>query len=109
MAICGCSTLPVPTHPEHVDHQFHASFDVGEDGRLVFPTTTRELVVRSIELMPKPAGEQFAAEQRWFVYPAGTSVQARGQLRIYANPSGVIPKLADVLPNARLHTDETPH
>jgi len=109
IALGSCSTLPVPSHPAHVDHRFHASFKVDRDGRLHLPVTTRDIVVQSLELLPKPAGELFAAEQRWFVYPAGTSVQVRGQLRLYASPSGVIPKLAEVLPNATLHTDETAH
>ena len=102
----SCSTLPAPHQPAHMDHDFHASFVVGVDGRLQFPTTTRELVVRTIELLPRPAGEQFQDQQRWFLYPVGTTVHVHGQLRAYANAAGIIPELGELLPNARLHKDQ---
>lgn len=102
----ACSTLPDSVLPKHQDHTFHASYVVGDDGRLVFPSTTRSLVIRQIRLTPKPLSEQFGSERRWFVYPAGTTVQARGQLRAYADPSGDIPELSELLPNAKLHQEK---
>jgi hypothetical protein len=101
----ACSTLPDSVLPEHQDHTFHASYVIGSDGRLVFPSTTRNLIIRQIHLTPKPLSEQFELQRRWFVYPAGTTVHARGQLRAYASPSGDIPELGDLLPNAKLHQD----
>jgi hypothetical protein len=102
----ACSTLPDSVLPKHQDHTFHASYVIGGDGRLVFPSTTRDLVIRQIRLTPKPLSEQFESERRWFNYPAGTTVQARGQLRAYADPSGDIPKLSELLPNATLHQEK---
>ena len=102
LLLAACSTLPEHHQPAHADHDFDASFAVGEDGRLLFPITTRNLVVRQIELQPKPLGEQFLAEQRWFLYPAGTRVRAQGQLRAYQNESGTIPLLRELLPHAKL-------
>ena len=102
----ACSTLPDSERPLHQDHTFHASYLVGNDGRLVFPSTTRNLVIRQIQLTPKPLSEQFERDLRWFVYPAGTTVHARGQLRSYADASGDIPELPTLLPNATLHQNK---
>jgi hypothetical protein len=106
MLSCACSTLPDSERPSHQDYTFHASYVVGSDGRLVFPSTTRSLVIRQIQLTPKPLSEQFELNRRWFVYPAGTTVHAHGQLRSYADASGDIPELSALLPNAKLHQDK---
>ena len=98
----ACSTVPDPELPPHRDHTFHARYLIGDDGRLAFPCTTRSLVIRDVQLTPKPIDERFDAETRWFLYPAGTTVHARGHLRAYAAPSGNIPQLSDLLPNAKL-------
>ena len=106
MLFSACSTLPDSVLPAHQDHNFHASYVIGSDGRLVFPSTTRSLVIHKFLLSPKPLSEQFGSERRWFVYPAGTTVHARGELRTYADASGEIPELSDLLPNAKLHQEK---
>lgn len=98
----SCSTVPDDVLPPHVDHAFHATYRVGTDGRLAFPVTTRDLVIRDLQLSPEPGREEFGNEGRWFVYPTGTTVHARGSLRIYATDDGSQPKLRDVLPGATL-------
>lgn len=103
--LTACSTLPESVLPEHQDHTFHASYLIGSDGRLVLPSTTRSLVIRKIQLSPRPLDEQFASGQRWFLYPAGTTVHARGQLRAYADATGKVPELSELLPRAKLHLE----
>lgn len=89
--------MPETSYPPHVDHQFGASFVVGEDGKLPFVNTTTDVVLHRLELEPKPSDEQFEANTRWFVYPPGTTVKVRGALRAYANKDGTVPKLKDLL------------
>lgn len=104
----GCSTLPKAEHPQHKDHSFHARYVIGEDGRLMFPSTTRDLIINHVQLMPKPSAEEFRGNQRWFIYPPGKIVHAHGSLRAYASESGAIPKLQQLLPHAILLPLQTP-
>jgi hypothetical protein len=96
----SCSTLPDASVPPHLDHDFLAVFQVGQDGKLHFPTTSRNLVVRSVTLQPEPASEAFDGDQRWFVYPPGITVRVRAQIRAYASGDSKIPSLHDILPAA---------
>lgn len=106
MLLHACSTLPDSELPAHQDHNFHASYVIGSNGRLVFPSTTRNLVIRKFQLSPNPLSEQFGSDRRWFVYPAGTTVHASGELRAYADAAGEIPKLSELLPKAKLHQEK---
>lgn len=98
----ACSLLPPTGTPPHADWSFRAGYVIDQTGRLPFPVTTRELVVRDLQLDPAPLGEGFADGARWFVYPAGTAVDVHGVLRIYQRHDGSQPSLADVLPDADL-------
>ena len=102
VASSSCSSLPKAEHPHHKDHSFHASYVIGADGRLVFPTTSRDLIINDLQLTPEPSAEKFRNDQRWFVYPPGKIVHAHGSLRAYANESGAIPELDQLLPHAKL-------
>lgn len=82
-ATSGCSTMPPASVPEHQDYELDYQFVVLADGKLPFPMTTREVVVRSLTLDPEPANEHFEAQQRWFAYAPDTVVRVRGQLRVY--------------------------
>ena len=93
----GCSTMPEPTYPPHVDHVFVASFLVGDDGKLPFLVTSVDVVLHRLELDPKPGEERFASDARWFVYPPGTTVKVRGALRAYTPHDGAAPDLRDLL------------
>ena len=97
LLLASCSSMPEASYPPHVDHQFGASFVVGDDGKLPFVNTTTDVVLHRLELEPKPSGEQFEASARWFVYPPGTKVLVRGALRAYASDDGTVPKLKDLL------------
>ena len=100
-ALGACSTLPPATFPEFEDHHVAAEFVVSRDGRLLLPSTTRWLVVRELTLDPQPERERFDGGHRWFEYPAGTAVRVSCRLRAYANPDGRVPKLSEILVDAR--------
>ncbi|HEB52005.1 MAG TPA: hypothetical protein ENI87_01990 [bacterium] len=97
----GCSSLPDKSWPAHRDTAFTARFVVGDDGLLAFPTTGPELIVRELRLEPAPRGERFAGDRRWFLFAAGTTVTARGRLRIYRDRHGHWPSIDRLLPHAR--------
>lgn len=103
LLLAACSTLPPAHYPSFSDHDVTAAYVVGDDGRLAFPATNRELVVDALRLDPPPLGERFAGDgRRWFVYPRGTAVTARCRLRVYAGADGVLPTLGAVLPGAAI-------
>lgn len=107
--LCGCSTMPGGSFPAFTDHHVAADFVVPPEGRLHLPATTRDLVVRELELEPAPVREAFAPGDRWFEYPAGTAVRMRCRLRAYALPDGSIPSLRAILPDAAaIHTLTSP-
>ena len=108
VASSSCSSLPKAEHPQHKDHSFRASYVIGEDGRLMFPSTSRDLIIKDLQLTPEPSAEKFHNDQRWFVYPPGKIVHAHGSLRAYANESGIIPELDQLLPSAKLLPSLTP-
>lgn len=104
-ALAACSALPPAHYPRFADHELTAAYVVGEDGRLWFPATSRDVVVGALQLDPPPLGERFGdGGQRWFVYPRGTEVTARCRLRVYA-AAGAPPTLEALLPGAVI----TPH
>lgn len=98
----GCSSLPPTTTPPHRDYGVNATYLIGEDGKLCFPSTTQQLIVRSITLTPHPTGEEFQDNERWFLYPEGTKVHVRAKLRAYAIEGGGMTALQDLLPGATL-------
>ena len=100
-AASSCSSLPDAHYPPFVEHEIDASFLVDETGELPFPATTRDIVVRSLQLDPTPTGERFDdSGQRFFLYPPGSAVTARCQVRIYAGRDGTQRTVADLLPLA---------
>ncbi|MBL8751586.1 MAG: hypothetical protein JNK78_20705 [Planctomycetes bacterium] len=101
IALAACSTVPAAWYPEFVDHDLAAEFVVADDGRLPLPSTTRALVVRSLELDPPPFAEHFESAGRWFAYRPGTAVRVHCQLRAYAQNDGRVPTVAEILPGAR--------
>ncbi|MEO6594479.1 MAG: hypothetical protein ABIP94_06980 [Planctomycetota bacterium] len=106
----ACSTVPEATFPAFAEHNVTAEYLVSEDGRLRVPASTQQLVVHALVAEPQPEREQFGANgERWFVYPAGTSVRVHCLFRAYAVPGGRIPAVADVLPGAvRIQSLERP-
>ncbi|MCK5945333.1 MAG: hypothetical protein KAI24_25310 [Planctomycetes bacterium] len=101
-ALAACSTMPMASLPPHVDYAFDARYQVGSDGELRLPASTRALVVRELQLSPPPLREHFEDGQRTLRYPPGSAVHARGALRAYANDDGSLPTLAELLPGATL-------
>lgn len=89
--------MPEPSYPAHADHRFRASFLIGAEGRLPLLSTTKDVVVRELQLDPEPTTERFSPDGRWFVYPPGTTVKVRGALRVYQAADGSIPALKDLL------------
>ena len=104
LALASCSTMPDQSYPPHLDHDFGASFLIGDDGRLPFLETSTDLVLHRLELTPPPREERFGDGTRWFVYAPGTTVTVRGALRAYQTDEGTIPELEDLLqtPAARM-------
>ncbi len=101
IALAACSTVPPAWYPEFVDHELAAEFVVADDGRLPLPSTTRALVVRTLELDPAPSAELFDGSDRWFAYSPGTAVRVHCRLRAYAQDDGRVPTVAEILPGAR--------
>jgi len=68
---------------------------VPADGRLVVPTSGAFLLVHGLELAPPPLAEEFAGEERWFVYAPGAHVTLRARFRAFGpqaqNPARALP------------------
>lgn len=76
--------MPDPHLPKHSEHDVVAEFVVPEDGRLVLPATSHDLIVHELRLEPAPLAEQFGEGARWFTYEPGTRVVVHGRFRHYA-------------------------
>ena len=100
VCFAACSTLPPSQYPEFVDHHVAAEYVVSPEGRLWLPSTTRSLVVRELDLHPRPVRERFDDTGRWFEYPAGTAVRVECRLRAYAADDGHVPSLREILGDA---------
>ncbi|GEM_PF-2749745 len=102
LAIAACAALPPSGYPAHVDYAFEARFTVDDSGALLLPASRRDLVVRSLEVTPRPRAERFSARGRSMTFLPGTVVRARGDLRAYRRDDGSMPSLAELLPGAAL-------
>ena len=102
LAIAACSVMPDAARPTFVDYSFDARYLVGDDGALHLPTSSRVLVIRSLDLAPPPLSESFESDGRTLRFAPGTAVRARGALRAYAAQNGALPTLQQLLPGAEL-------
>ena len=102
LALAACAALPPPGYPAHVDYAFEARFTVDDSGALLLPASRRDLVVRSLDVTPRPRAERFSARGRSMTFLPGTVVRARGDLRAYRRDDGSMPSLAELLPGAAL-------
>ena len=64
LAIAACSVMPDAARPTFVDYSFDARYLVGDDGALHLPTSSRALVIRSLDLAPPPLSESFESDGR---------------------------------------------
>jgi hypothetical protein len=99
--LAACSVLPPASYPAFVDHAVAAEFVVPDGGRLRLPATTADLVVLELRAAPPPQRELFGRDgERWFVYPAGTSVRVCCRFRSYAAAGAAPLTPGAVLPDA---------
>jgi len=99
-ALTGCSTMPPPSMPAHVDYDFDARFVASADGEVTLPVTQRDLVISRLQLSPRPAAERFGPGVRVLRYAPGAVVRVQGRLRAYRDADGSLPSLQELLPGA---------
>lgn len=100
----ACSVLPDRGFPPFLDHDFTATCVVPADGRLPVPQSKPGLRIQDLSAEPPPAGEFYGADgARYWLWSPGTAVRIACRCRAYADPRGVVPTAAELLPPPDSH------